>query len=233
MNTDQSALEPWDCEGLFSCVDALIEVNFNFVKLRLLKLVRILIIDFYDSFVYNLVHYFESLEVDVQVIMDGEVSPENLDFLNEYSGVVLSPGPGLPHETRCMMAVIAYCQGTIPIFGVCLGMQGLGQHLGAKLNNLSAVRHGISKPLVLTRETWLFKDIKSPIVVGLYHSWGFTEIFEKYLVAKDDEGVVMAIASDEDKFLGVQFHPESVMTDAGLKIIENVRDYFVASQKNK
>ena len=102
---------------------------------------RILVVDFYDSFVFNLVHYFSSLGVTVDVLSDAQMEPNDLAFLSNYSGIVLSPGPGLPEETVSMMPIINHCVGRIPVFGVCLGMQGLGQSMGGTLVNMSEVRH--------------------------------------------------------------------------------------------
>jgi anthranilate synthase component 2 len=199
---------------------------FNFVKLRLLFVVRILIIDFYDSFVYNLVHYFQSLGIEVAVLCDHDVPLGSLDFLQEYAGVVLSPGPGLPSETQSMMRVISYCQSSIPVLGVCLGMQGIGVYLGGTISNLNAVRHGISLEVYRHREGMLLTGITFPMEVGLYHSWSIVDLPDEYLVAKDSDGVTMAIESDSHLLYGVQFHPESIMTSQGKKIIENVGSIF-------
>ena len=187
---------------------------------------RILIIDFYDSFVYNLVHYFQSLGIEVAVLSDHDVPLGSLDFLREYAGVVLSPGPGLPSETHSMMHVIAYCQSSIPVLGVCLGMQGIGTYLGGTLFNLNSVRHGISVEVYRHREGTLLTGITFPMEVGLYHSWSIVDLPEEYLVAKDIHGVTMAIESDSHLLYGVQFHPESIMTCQGKKIIQNMVDIF-------
>ncbi|MFM2038657.1 MAG: hypothetical protein RL432_1596 [Bacteroidota bacterium] len=188
--------------------------------------VRILIIDFYDSFVYNLVHYFQSLGIEVKVLCDQDVPLGSLEFLQEYAGVVLSPGPGLPSETHSMMQVIAYCESSIPVFGVCLGMQGIGAYLGGTLSNLNSVRHGISLDVYRHREGALLNGITFPMEVGLYHSWSIVDLPEQYLVAKDAHGVTMAIESDSHLLYGVQFHPESIMTSQGKKIIQNMVDIF-------
>lgn len=190
-------------------------------------LVRILVIDFYDSFVYNLVHYFRALKFDVDVLRDDEISTKSLSFLSSYCGIVLSPGPGLPEETSSMMRVIRYCDSSIPVFGVCLGMQGIGLHLGGKLNNVPEVRHGIARPLMLCRPCSMFDGVCEPIEVGLYHSWSVEDLPEQYRVAVDTSEVLMALASETRMLYGVQFHPESVMTLQGKKIIENIGLIFL------
>lgn len=183
---------------------------------------RILIIDFYDSFVYNLVHYFESLEVDTHVLKDAEINLESMEFLLSYQGIVLSPGPGLPTETHSMMQVLAYCAYRVPIFGVCLGMQGIGLAAGEHLVNLEKVRHGIPVRVNLVRDCPMFHGLPPTFEVGLYHSWGFVACAPENITAIDDQGVVMAISMMEQKWYGVQFHPESIMTDFGKKIVRNV-----------
>lgn len=185
-------------------------------------LVRILIIDFYDSFVYNLVHYFRSEGLEVDVRCDADIHSDSLHFLSTYAAVVLSPGPGLPQETHSMMQVINYCQSSIPVFGVCLGMQGIGVYLGGTLANLNCVRHGISRKVNRHRTCTLFNGIAFPMEVGLYHSWTVLNVPKEYIVATDEEGNLMAVACEERLLYGVQFHPESIMTSQGKKIIENV-----------
>lgn len=185
---------------------------------------RILIIDFYDSFVYNLVHYFSSSGFEVDVKRDDEINVESLEVLSTYAAIILSPGPGLPRETLCMMKVIDFCQPSIPVVGVCLGMQGIGEYLGGTLNNLNRVRHGISSKLKVHRECDLLNGLQIPIEVGLYHSWSVMDLANEYVVATDEDGILMVLACEERLLFGVQFHPESIMTPQGKKIIENVGD---------
>jgi anthranilate synthase component 2 len=183
--------------------------------------VRILIIDFYDSFVYNLADYFRSEGCDVEVVQDDQIPQDLSFFLSKFNGVVLSPGPGLPEETHSMMRVIRFCESSIPILGVCLGMQGVGIHLGGTLVNLSSVRHGVSIDLNVLKDSFLFKSLTTPIKVGLYHSWALEDLPLEYLTACDEMGVAMAIVAEEKLLAGVQFHPESVMTSGGQRMIFN------------
>lgn len=191
--------------------------------------VRILIIDFYDSFVYNLADYFRSEGCDVEVVQDDHVPQDLSFFMPKFNGVVLSPGPGLPEETHSMMRVIRYCESSIPILGVCLGMQGIGIHLGGTLVNLSTVRHGVSIDLKVLKDSSLFKGLTIPIKVGLYHSWAVEDLPLDYLTACDEKGVAMALDAEDKLLTGVQFHPESVMTSSGKRMIFN----WVSSCKNR
>lgn len=194
----------------------------NFVKVKQMNKMRVLVVDFYDSFVFNLAHYFESHGCEVQVISDAEFDMNDLGFLNNFQGVILSPGPGLPQETRSMMAIISYCRCRIPVFGVCLGMQGVGIDLGGTLYNLNSIRHGVSRTVVKQKDGHLFGELPNQIEVGLYHSWAIKGIDPVLITAIDKEGVLMAIENQDTKQYGVQFHPESVMTSTGMEIVRNV-----------
>lgn len=205
--------------------------SVNFVKLRFLGLVKILVIDFYDSFVYNLVHYLESMGCKVDVLSDHEIHVDTLHFLNLYNGIVLSPGPGLPQETSSMMEVISYCKSRIPILGVCLGMQGLGLAAKAQLVNLDRIRHGVHVNVEVIRDSILFKDLPGTFEVGLYHSWGFTAFRPELITAIDRHGIVMAIENEVEQWYGVQFHPESIMTSFGRTMLKNVVHNVFSAEK--
>ena len=183
---------------------------------------RILVVDFYDSFVFNLVHYFESNGCEVEVTDDAALAEMDFQVIDGFQGVVLSPGPGLPTETKSMMKLIEYCKGKIPVFGVCLGMQGLGLSLGGELYNLQAIRHGISRQVTFSERSIFYEGIENLITVGLYHSWAVRGLPNPVVSALDDEGVVMAVESPSTLQYGVQFHPESVMTPLGMKFVKNV-----------
>jgi len=200
----------------------LIPFEANFVKVKQLNKMRVLVVDFYDSFVFNLVHYFETLGCEVLVLTDYDFNLSALDNLGGFNGVVLSPGPGLPHETHSMQTIINYCRGKIPVFGVCLGMQGLGLDLGGTLFNLHSIRHGMTTNVHIQSHERLFNGFPKQIEVGLYHSWALKEIPVSCVIAFDEEGVVMAIENTETKQYGVQFHPESIMTSFGMEIVKNV-----------
>ncbi|MFM7595876.1 MAG: anthranilate synthase component II [Flavobacteriales bacterium] len=183
---------------------------------------RVLVVDFYDSFVFNLVHYFETQRCQVEVLTDRTIPIQDLSFLMNYDGVILSPGPGLPQETHSMQAIISFCRGKIPVFGVCLGMQGIGLDLGGELYNLAQIRHGITDHVTLNVKHVLFHNLPSEIQVGLYHSWAIKNVDSMLVTAVDKEGVIMAIENPHTKQYGVQFHPESVMTTLGMEIVKNV-----------
>ena len=184
---------------------------------------KILILDNYDSFTYNLVHYLnEIVDEKVDVIRNDKISIEDID---QYTHILLSPGPGVPDEAGIMKELIQKYGGSKSIFGVCLGMQAIGEVYGGKLINLDKVYHGLSLPATLvSKEDITFKGIPRKIMVGRYHSWVIqTEDFPDQLeiTAVDEEGRVMALRHRELNVRGVQFHPESILTEYGKKMLEN------------
>jgi anthranilate synthase component 2 len=181
---------------------------------------RILLIDNFDSFTYNLLHYLEELDCNVDVVRNNEVNKMGVDA---YDAVVLSPGPGLPKEAGQLMEVIAYAFGKKPILGVCLGMQALAEFKGANLYNQKEVKHGVSELCEQIIPNQLFSDIPKSFKVGLYHSWGIElkNELEFRKTAISDSGVLMAFEHTVFPVVGVQFHPESILTDYGKKIILN------------
>ncbi len=155
--------------------------------------------------------------VEVDVVRNDENIPELLS----YDGIIISPGPGLPEDAGCLMDVISQAVGKVPILGVCLGCQAIAIHLGGQLYNLSQVRHGVESD-VSHNGLGLFNDISNPFRVGLYHSWAVVSgkgDFE--IIATDDNEVVMGIQNTSKQLYGVQFHPESVMTEYGQSIVQN------------
>ncbi len=181
---------------------------------------KVLIVDFHDSFTYNLCHYFESLDAEVKVVQDELLNVQDIDL---FTHLVLSPGPGLPKEKKNLIAVIEYVGSKKPILGVCLGMQGIAQYAGAELVNLDHVKHGVCERIELIGESFLMKGLKKNINVGLYHSWAVKNLDRTGLnaIAVNAEGVVMAFESLNRKLFGVQFHPESIMTEDGKKMLHN------------
>ena len=198
---------------------------FIFVKLYEFKVIalKLLILDFHDSFTYNLSHYFESLGTEVVVCSDDLLNPCDL---KDYTHIVLSPGPGLPEEKKNLFIVIQQCVGKKPILGVCLGMQGIAEFSGGELYNLDQVKHGVSEEIFLQTDSKLFKEFPESIQAGLYHSWAVRrlEVTGLRVTAKNSEGVVMAFEDAEKQLYGVQFHPESIMTEEGKKILQNFLD---------
>lgn len=181
---------------------------------------KILLVDFYDSFTYNLAHYLESLCDVVDVIRDNEIRIENID---QYDKIILSPGPGLPERTQSMKMILEKFSGKVPILGVCLGMQGIVQFLGGNLSQKEVILHGKPVQLLVEKQIVLFTDLPIEFNVGLYHSWEVKvpKNLKQIITAYDEFGVVMAIENPERKLFGVQFHPESILTEYGREILDN------------
>ncbi len=183
---------------------------------------KILILDNYDSFTFNLVHYVEQFCNDVTVIRNDEIS---LDEVNEFDAIILSPGPGLPKDAGIMPELIKRYATSKKILGVCLGHQAIGEAFGANLKNLNQVHHGVAIPVkVIDTSEPLFQGLPKQFDTGRYHSWVIDQTSlpnELTVTAIDKEGEVMAIRHTELDVCGVQFHPESLLTLKGLSIIKN------------
>ncbi len=183
---------------------------------------KILVIDNYDSFVYNLVHYLEELDCKVTVKRNDQFA---LTECEAYDKILLSPGPGIPEEAGRLKEVIATYAQKKPILGVCLGQQAIGEVFGGTLDNLNQVYHGVATKVTVTEpDTILFKNLALEIEVGRYHSWvvareNFPSSLE--ITAVDKNGQVMALRHKEYDVRGVQFHPESVLTPDGKTMIKN------------
>lgn len=182
---------------------------------------KTVIIDNYDSFTYNLSHLLKELGAEVTVLRNDCFE---LSQLEEYDKIVLSPGPGIPEEAGLLLDVIRTYAGKKPILGVCLGEQAIGQVFGGQLVNLSTVYHGIQSPVDVVADDYLFVGLPKEISVGRYHSWvvsteNFPDVLEVTAVSK--EGYVMALRHRNFDVEGIQFHPESVLTPDGKKMISN------------
>lgn len=191
-------------------------------------MIKILLLDNYDSFTYNLYHYIDSTGgFIVDVIRNDAVK---IASINSYDGIVLSPGPGLPKESGLLMNVIDTYHSRKRIFGVCLGHQALAEYFGAKLLNLPEVLHGIQTPIkILEPKHYIFHDMPSIIEVGRYHSWVVDPIDLPDCItvtAIDYDNQIMALSHKKYDICSVQFHPESIMTSYGMKIILNWLDGF-------
>ena len=181
----------------------------------------IVIIDNYDSFTYNLAHLVKELGTEVDVLRNDKFELEELE---KYDKIILSPGPGIPEEAGLLLEVIRTYAGRKPILGVCLGEQAIGQAFGGKLTNLSEVFHGIQTNVKIKNKDYIFSGLPTEIPVGRYHSWVVdTEEFPEELVitAISSEGQIMALKHREYDVHGIQFHPESVLTPDGKQIVGN------------
>jgi anthranilate synthase component 2 len=180
----------------------------------------VLVIDNYDSFTYNLVHYLEALGSEVTVKRNDRLT---LDEVESFDKIVLSPGPGIPDEAGLLKEIIKKYAPTKSIFGVCLGQQAIGEVFGGSLINLDKVYHGIATKINITKDDILFEGMPKEIAVGRYHSWVVDANLPESLEATsfDENGQVMSLRHKEYDVRAVQFHPESVLTPKGKKILEN------------
>ena len=182
----------------------------------------ILLIDNFDSFTYNLVHYLEQCCEVVDVKRNNEIP---FDSIGDYEGIVYSPGPGLPDEAGDMKKLIKTCASTHPQLGICLGMQAMWEVLGGKLTNLDKVLHGISGKCELTSAMdKVFENIPDVFDVGHYHSWVCSEeiqVDEVEITAKSQDKFPMAFKHKIYPMRGFQFHPESVLTPLGFTLLKN------------
>ena len=183
---------------------------------------EVVIIDNYDSFTFNLVHYFEGLGCAVTVYRNDQF---DLEDLQDFDAIVLSPGPGLPKNAGRTMQVIHRYASSKKILGICLGHQAIGEYFGAKLENLAQVVHGQSSEITVldTNET-IYHNLSLPITVGRYHSWAlskqdFPDCLE--ITAEDQEGCIQSIKHKSLPIYGLQFHPESILTPQGKAILVN------------
>lgn len=183
---------------------------------------RLALIDNYDSFTYNLVHYFESIvNTGVDVFRSDKVS---LKELAPYSHICISPGPGLPHEAGITLDTIKTYSGEKNILGVCLGMQAMAIAFGGELINLERVQHGVMRTTYADNADKLFYSMPSQFLSGRYHSWAVSPHnlpAEFKITATDDDNTIMAFSNPDKKLYAVQFHPESVLTENGIQILRN------------
>jgi anthranilate synthase component 2 len=182
---------------------------------------KILVIDNYDSFVYNLVHYLEDLDCEVTVKRNDQLELEDVE---KFDKILLSPGPGIPSEAGLLKPIIEKYGATKSILGVCLGQQAIGEVFGGKLGNLDSVYHGVATNINLcVKDEPLFKDLPNGFMVGRYHSWIVLKELPDSLEATsyDENGQIMSLRHREFDVRGVQFHPESVLTPEGKKMIKN------------
>ena len=185
---------------------------------------RILVLDNYDSFTYNLVHIIRELGYgkDMDVIRNDKNA---LDDVEQYDKILLSPGPGIPSEAGIMLDLIERYGPNKSILGICLGHQGIGEVYGAKLYNMKDVLHGVgTKVKISLRTDYLFDQLPEEFMVCRYHSWaveGDTVNGQLVINSIDDEGIVMGLSHKSYDVRGLQFHPESILTENGKQLIKN------------
>ena len=185
---------------------------------------KILVVDNYDSFVFNLVQYLQQLGAEVVVKRNDEV---NADSINDFDGVLLSPGPGTPEDAgACIEIVNAAIEKQKPLLGVCLGHQAIGAALGGKVSRAPELLHGKTSQIQHKNEG-IFKDLKSPFRATRYHSLAIEipSVPEELLItATTETGVIMGVKHKSAPIEGVQFHPESILTEEGLHLLSNWLD---------
>ena len=186
---------------------------------------KIVIIDNYDSFTYNLSHLIKEIGAEVTVIRNDQFT---LNQLERFDKIVLSPGPGIPSEAGLLLDVIKTYKGRKPILGVCLGHQAIGEVFGGTLENLSDVFHGVATEGTQFSNDYIFDSLPKRITMGRYHSWvvsreNFPTCLEVTTVS--DEGQIMALKHKNYDIHGIQFHPESVLTPEGKTILRNFIDH--------
>ncbi len=186
---------------------------------------KTIIIDNYDSFTYNLYHLLNESGTETEVVRNDKFQLEELE---KYDNIVLSPGPGIPSEAGLLLKVIETYAGKKPILGICLGHQAIGECFGARLVNLPNVFHGVQTPVRLLGNSYLFEKLGKEIPVGRYHSWvvdpqDLPSCLE--VTAVSEEGQIMALKHNVYDIQGIQFHPESVLTPDGGQIVRNWLKY--------
>ena len=184
---------------------------------------KILVLDNYDSFTYNLVHILreQGYGENLDVIRNDQMT---LDEVEKYDKILLSPGPGIPKDAGIMMDLIRRYAATKSIIGVCLGHQAIGEVFGSQLYNMDEVLHGITTDVILKEKDSFFDGIPERFSVCRYHSWAIKPnsiSINLKVTAVDDKGEIMAIAHKEYNVKGVQYHPESILTEHGKKMMEN------------
>jgi anthranilate synthase component II len=181
---------------------------------------KVLVVDNYDSFTFNLVHYLQDLGAHVTVFRNDEF---DLDEIEPFQKILLSPGPGIPNEAGLLKPLIAKYAATKDILGICLGQQAIAEVFGAALVNLNKVHHGVAATIKIIAPHHLFDGLADSLAVGRYHSWSVAKDLPDILVATsvDENGEIMSLKHKHFNVHGVQFHPESILTPDGKKILQN------------
>ncbi len=182
---------------------------------------KLLILDNYDSFTYNIAHAVREAGINPVVVRNDKIT---LPKIAEFDKIIISPGPGIPLEAGILPALLREYADKKPILGVCLGHQAIGEHFGASLENLSDVYHGVQTPVHVVADDYILEGMGNEFPVGRYHSWIVSEknLPECLVVTSlDDDGKIMSLRHRDYDVHGVQFHPESLLTPGGEKIITN------------
>ncbi|WP_224483520.1 anthranilate synthase component II [Robertkochia aurantiaca] len=181
---------------------------------------KVLVIDNYDSFTYNLVHYLEDLDCVVVVKRNDQLT---LEEVKPFTHILLSPGPGIPSEAGLLKPIIETYAAEKNIFGVCLGQQAIGEVFGGTILNLDEVYHGVSTTIRVIDNDPIYKGLPKTLEVGRYHSWVVERNLPEALIATsiDENGEIMSLRHREYNVRGVQYHPESVLTPEGKTILKN------------
>ena len=182
---------------------------------------KVLIVDNRDSFTYNLYHYVEQFAKNVDVFRSNDIIIEEVQ---KYDKIIFSPGPGLPSEHEIMFKVLDVYKSNKSILGICLGHQAIVEYFGGTLDNLTKVKHGVSSKLIKIKNSFVFNNIPNNIKIGHYHSW---VVSNKNLpksikvTSLNTNNLIMSIEHTKYDIIGLQFHPESIMTDFGLLMLKN------------
>ncbi|MCK4561608.1 MAG: aminodeoxychorismate/anthranilate synthase component II [Flavobacteriaceae bacterium] len=182
---------------------------------------KILVIDNYDSFTYNLVHYLQDLNCDVTVMRNDKLT---LDEVDSFDKILLSPGPGIPDEAGLLKPIIKQYAATKSILGICLGQQAIAEVFGGSIENLDQVYHGVSTAIKRTNDDEvLYKGLPNKLEVGRYHSWVVSKDLPESLIATsvDENGEIMSLKHKIHDIRAVQYHPESILTPLGKQILKN------------
>ncbi|MGL5894598.1 MAG: anthranilate synthase component II [Bacteroidales bacterium] len=188
---------------------------------------NILLLNNYDSFVYNLRHLLMEIEnLEVDVVLNDQITIEQVDI---YDAIVLSPGPGIPSEAGVMIDIIKKYAGKKPIFGVCLGHQAIAEAFGGKIKNLNKPYHGVSSIVDIIDNNDIYNNMGKTIEIGRYHSWVVSEQElpnTLKITSRSHDGEIMSISHHSYNVHGVQFHPESILTPQGVTILRNWINLF-------
>jgi anthranilate synthase component 2 len=202
----------------FEKIDSILKSEVDSERMK----AKILVIDNYDSFTYNLVHLLQELNQDYVVVRNDKFE---LDYVEQFDKILLSPGPGIPEEAGLLLDVIRKYAPTKSILGICLGQQAIAEVFGGRLFNLPKPLHGVATPInVIDNSEKLFQNFPKDSKIGRYHSWAVdpnTLPDSLYVTAVDENGIIMALTHKEYDVRGMQFHPESVLTDNGKLLIAN------------